>query len=122
MLKRGCLTGGVILATLLPAVAHADCRVLRFNMFPGTESSSTMYAPSGRNCGVIVHASGSSRFDSISIVAQPKHGTLVARTGVGVTYRSQPGYKGEDSFAYAVTGQFKGGSGTARNRINVIVQ
>jgi hypothetical protein len=118
----GSLIGGVLLAAWQAAPAYADCRVLRSRMFPGVESQSVMYASPGRSCGVVVHAGGRSRFDSISVVAPPQHGTLVSRIGVGVTYRSQPAFKGEDSFTYAVTGRFTGGSGTATTRIKVIVQ
>jgi hypothetical protein len=46
---------------------------------------------------------------------------LSARAGGGVTYRASPGYKGEDSFVFTVTGKMHTGSGTAMIKISVNV-
>ena len=52
---------------------------------------------------------------------RPKHGTLSARAGGGVAYKTPAGYKGEDSFVFTVTGQMHTGNGTATIRISVNV-
>jgi hypothetical protein len=101
--------------------ATAECSVTRFSFFPGTEVSSNMVVSSGKRCGVNLHAAGESRFDSVGISARPKHGTLSPLAGGGVIYQPAPGYKGEDSFAFTVTGRMHTGSGTARIKISVSV-
>jgi hypothetical protein len=105
----------------LASPAFAECNVQRFSFFPGGTTESNMTVTSGKNCGVVVHAGGQSRFDNVGIAAQPKHGTLSPRAGVGVTYRSAAGFKGEDSFVYTVTGKMRTGTGTATIKIRVSV-
>jgi hypothetical protein len=117
MLKSG-LAALVALAT---SPALAECSVPHGTMFPGVETSQTMRVTSGRNCGIILYAAGQSRFDAVGTAERPKHGTLSPRMGVGVTYRSAPGYRGEDSFVFTVTGRFSSGTGTARVRVHVSV-
>jgi hypothetical protein len=80
-----------------------------------------MTVTSGRNCGIILHAAGQSRFDAVAIVERPKHGTLSPRMGVGVTYRSAAGHRGDDSFVFSITGTMSSGTGTARVRVHVTV-
>lgn len=101
--------------------ALAECSVARFSFFRGQTSDTTMSVTSGTSCGVIVQAGARSRFDSVSITAAPRNGTLSNRAGVGVTYRSKPGYRGTDAFTFAVTGQLASGQGTATIRVNVTV-
>jgi hypothetical protein len=109
------LTGG------LASPAFAECSVPHFSFFPGAVVESSMTVTSGRNCGVLVFAAGQSRFDSVGISVRPKHGALSPRMGVGVTYRSAPGFKGEDSFVYTITGKMRTGSGTATVKIRISV-
>ncbi len=118
---RGLLIAGIVLSSAIASPAFAECSVPSFRFYPGVEVSPVMTVTSGRNCGVIVHAAGQSRFDAVGITEQPKHGTLSPRMGVGVTYRSSPGYRGEDSFVFTVTGKMSTGSGTARIRVHVTV-
>jgi hypothetical protein len=106
---------------LLANQASAECSVQRFSFFAGAEANSIMTVTSGKSCGVILHASGRSRFDNVGILGQPKHGTLSSRMGVGVTYRSSPGFKGDDAFVFTVTGQMRTGHGTATIKIRVSV-
>jgi len=118
---RGLLIGGIVLASVIASPAYAECSVPFSKFFPGSESGQTMTVTSGRNCGIILHAAGQSRFDAVDIVERPKHGTLSRRMGVGLTYRSAAGYRGDDSFVFSVTGQMSSGSGTARIRVRVTV-
>jgi len=101
--------------------ALSECTVARFQFFAGAESATQMVVTSGRNCGVIIRAAGMSRFDNVGIVARPTHGILSPRLGVGVTYKSAPGYKGEDSFVFTVTGKMRTGTGTATIKVRVSV-
>jgi Big-like domain-containing protein len=112
---------GLVLALGVPASAQAACYTSRFSFFPGMNTSAMMQAPSGKSCGAIVHAAGQSRFDSVRVTVPPANGTAVSRQGVGVTYRSKPGFKGQDSFTFTVTGRMRRGEGTATIRMNVTV-
>lgn len=116
-------TGLLALAALaaMTTAARAECSVTRFPFYPGAEVSSNMIVSSGKSCGINLNAAGESRFDSVGISTRPKHGTLSPRAGGGVTYRAAPGYKGEDSFVFTVTGRMHTGSGTATIRISVSV-
>jgi len=118
---RKLIVGGIALVAASAGSARAECNVMRFRFFPAVQSESTMTVTSGRNCGVILHAGGRSRFDAVGIVQRPQHGPLSPRSGVGVTYRSSPGYKGADSFTFTVKGSMSGGNGTATIRIGVSV-
>jgi hypothetical protein len=118
---RNLFFGCLVLASCSASPALAECSLPYFQFFPGVTVESTMTVTSGRNCGVLLYAAGQSRFDSVGIAIRPKHGTLSPRMGVGVTYRSVAGFKGEDSFVYTVTGKMHTGSGTATIKIRVVV-
>jgi len=120
-MRNQVLAAAVISAVVSPA--FADCNMIGGRLFPGAEVNSTMMVSSGKPCGVVLFAGGQSRFDSIGVTARPKHGSLLPRAGVGVTYLSSRGYKGVDEFAFTVTGQMPGGgrgTATVRIRVNVI--
>jgi hypothetical protein len=121
MSKIGMIAGAVgVVAASTPV--HAACRVLPFKFFPGTETHATMYVTAGQFCGVIIHAGGSSRFDSVRISATSKHGTVSPRAAGGATYRPLANFKGEDSFSFTVTGRMTSGTGTAAVTVAVLVQ
>ena len=119
-MKRSILAAAFTL--MMANAAIAECSVARFGFFRGQTSDTTMTVSSGASCGVIVHAGARSRFDSVSITSAPRNGTLSPRAGVGVTYRSKPGYRGADTFTFAVTGQLASGHGTATIRVDVTVR
>ncbi len=81
-----------------------------------------MYVTAGRKCGVIIHAGGSSRFDSVRISVPPKHGTVSPQAAGGATYQSVANFKGEDSFSFTVTGRLTSGNGTATVTVAILVQ
>jgi hypothetical protein len=118
---RAIVLGFLTLVAFGAAPALAECSVTRFSFYPGAQVSSSMIVSSGKSCGINLHAAGESRFDNVGISARPKHGTLSARVGGGVTYKAPAGYKGEDSFVFTVTGQMHTGNGTATIRISVNV-
>lgn len=116
-----CLTTTVFLVAAA-GTAAAECHVDRFRFAPGQTTETTMTVSSGQSCGVIVHAGRNSRFDSVAFAAQPRNGSLVPRSGVGVTYRSRPAYRGPDTFSFTITGRMTSGSGTATIRVSVNVR
>src|SRR5690242_639590 len=118
---RKLIVGGIALGGASAGSGGAECNGVGFRVFPAVQGEATVTVTRGRNCGVILHAGGRSRFDAVGIVQRPQHGTLSPRSGVGVTYRSSPGYKGADSFTFTVKGSMSGGDGTATIRIGVSV-
>jgi hypothetical protein len=112
----------LVLSLLTVGTARAECLVGRFQFFPGVTTDAAMSVTSGRACGIIIRASARSNLREIRTVTAPRHGTLTSRSGVGVTYRSRSGYKGQDFFAHAVTGDMYSGSGTATIRVAVTVK
>jgi hypothetical protein len=119
----------MIIGTAVSAVAilataggsDAACGVGQFSFFANQTTDVRMVADSGKSCGIIVRAGSHSRYDGVNVRVPPRHGTVSSRAGVGVTYRSRPGFKGEDTFVFSVTGQMWSGTGTATIRVAVTV-
>jgi hypothetical protein len=101
--------------------AQAACSVGRFGLFAGATTETTMVVSSGANCGINVRPGREGRFDSTRIVTPAKNGTVSRHAVGGFTYRSKPGFKGQDSFAFAVTGKIRSVEGTATVRVSVTV-
>ena len=106
--------------TFFAGPAHAECYVGSFRFYAGTDASTIMRVTSGKNCRVIVFASALSRFDNIAITERPKHGTLSPHMGVGVSYKSAAGFKGDDDFLFTVVGEMVHGN-AARIKVHVTV-
>jgi len=107
------------LATMAPA--YAGCSTSRFRWLFGSTTSTNMSAGSGQRCGFSLSAGGSTVINGLRIVERPKHGTAFAgSTGVG--YQSRPGYRGADTFEFAVIGHGRSGSDPATIRVDVTVQ
>jgi hypothetical protein len=114
------LTGAIALM-LMAHPASARCYVGGFRFFAGSDTDANMLTSSGKNCWFVIHASGRSQFDKSEIPVRPKHGTASLRQGVGVDYKANAGYKGDDDFVFAVTGVMRTGTGTARIKVHVTV-
>jgi hypothetical protein len=115
-------TMAVGLLLLWPVSAEAACRG-RFSFNLGQASVGTITTPSGASCTVRVdRTAGTTVMKSIRMASPPKNGTASAGS-IGVTYRSRPGYKGSDSFAFTNFGDGKAGTNlTATIQMNVTVQ
>jgi len=116
--------GRLALAVLLLASAGigeaAACNFVNFRFFFGTDSETDMTARSGESCSMPLITGGRASYSGIVISRQARFGTARADSS-GVTYRSMPGYKGPDSFAFRVSGTtpFRTGSTTVEMRIQV---
>ena len=110
----------ILSLTFSAAPAHARCYVGHFKFFAGADNGTVMQVSSGRDCRIIVFAGARSRFDNIEFTQRPSHGTLSSHMGVGVSYRSAAGFKGEDDFVFTVVGVMTHGS-AARIKVHVTV-
>jgi hypothetical protein len=120
MLKIG--FAAAALTMLAAQNAHADCRIENFRFFPGQETLATLHAPSGKSCAIRLSANARNKFEDVAVTTPPRNGTTVSRGGLGVTYRSRPGFKGADAFTVAIKMTLHdGGSGTATLRVTVNV-
>ena len=110
----GCLLAAVT------SQADAACSITRFQFRFGQTFPAQAELGSGQYCGFALHAGRGTVFQAIRIVERPKHGTATTRlTGVG--YRARAGYKGADSFAFAVIGHSPDSDQPARVEVSVTV-
>ena len=106
--------------TLGCASAHAECAFVRF-LF-GSDAATSMQVGSGQPCHIGVRAGARSVFESVRVSSQASNGTVSPSGQSGVVYRSKPGFRGADSFAFTVTGRGPSSSGPATIRVSVTVQ
>ena len=91
----------LLLLASSPALARS-CLVPSIRTLDNQTVSGTMYAASGKKCAITVsHSRGP--IHSAHVVATPRNGS-VSIAGDRVTYRSRPGYVGDDRFVYARQG------------------
>jgi hypothetical protein len=104
------------------APAPAQCAVQPWGIpYLGSNTSTSMSVGSGQPCQVYVNAGGTNVISSVAVTVPPGNGTVSASDDV-VTYRSRPGFTGQDSFTFSVSGSGPGGSGTSSVQVNVSVQ
>ncbi len=69
----------------------------------------------------ISRVSNTSEIHSVRIAFAPRNGTASAG-GRGIVYRPRVGFKGDDSFVFAVTGRKAGNPARATMRVNITVR
>jgi hypothetical protein len=105
----------------IPHVASASCNTHRVPWAFDQTISSTWHTTSGSVCLTVNNHPDN--IDAVEIDSKPNHGTAGKSGRFGVAYRPNPGFKGSDSFSYAVTsnGNYRRGSGlVAHVMVNVI--
>ena len=115
-----------IVASLLTgcglASAQAQCAVQPWSIpYLGSNTSTTMAAASGQPCQIYPSVGGSGVMTGIAISAPASNGTASASSDV-IVYQSRPGFTGQDSFTFTITGNGPGGSGTSAVQVGVTVQ
>jgi len=103
---------------------QAECHVDHFKFFHGSEVPATMHVTSGAPCSIKFTNDRQSSIDSIAITGQPKHGSASWNGSNGypaVSYRSSPGYKGQDDFSFDISGTSQRSSSPASVRVSVDV-
>jgi hypothetical protein len=97
------------------------CQARPIALAPGSVVEASVSVAASRPCTMTV-AVGSAAIRSVSIEADPAHGTLVPRGRTGVTYVPNPGYTGVDAFAFALEGEPFQGGGTSLVRVIATVK
>jgi hypothetical protein len=84
-----------------------------------------MRVSSGASCVIKFTLGGKSTIDSIAVTEQAKHGAAAWNGGSGypeVTYKSSPGYKGQDGFIFSISGASARSDSPAIVRVSVAVE
>jgi hypothetical protein len=84
-----------------------------------------MHASSGAPCSMNFVNGGKSNIDSIAITKQPAHGAASwngSTASARVSYKSSPGYKGQDEFSFDILGASTRSTSPASVRVSVDVK
>ena len=103
--------------------AYADCAVEPWSIpYLGSNTSTTMLAGSGQVCQIDPSVGGTNVITSITISVPARNGSASVGAGDVVSYQSQPGFTGQDSFTFTLSGSGPGGSGSSAVQVSVTVQ
>jgi hypothetical protein len=86
------------------AALGAECQVNRNAVQLGMRMNVQMLATSGQDCRVRLPPEGGNLLDVNRITTHPHHGGVRVEGFSGAAYRSNPGYKGLDRFAFEFCG------------------
>jgi hypothetical protein len=103
----------------------AECHVDHFNYYHGSEVPATMHTSSGAPCSMNFVNGGKSNIDSIAITKQASQGAASWNGSTAyprVSYRSSPGYKGQDEFSFDISGASTRSTSPASVRVSVDVK
>ena len=117
------LSGFAALAGAGPA-SSAECVIYRHSVAFGAEQEVQMMVSSGKDCRVQFPLRTQTVIDVNEITAHPHYGGVRVHGTSGAYYRSNPGYRGPDQFAFAFCGQDTGKNAgkTACARVRVRVE
>jgi hypothetical protein len=101
--------------------AQAACHTYRWQSKWGTEMNAYMETDGAACRTWASRMGGTSEVHSVNIASPASHGTASV-SGRTVTYRPRPGFKGEDSFVFALVGQKDGRAERATIRVSVAVR
>jgi len=119
MTKAMALTCLVLMA--FSAEASARCSVPRIATFENQTVDGHMTVSSGSPCSIKLKHSRGPTYGA-HIVQRASNGSVTVDGRNRIVYRSRAGYVGSDSFAYARTGESRGGNAVTRSvRIQVNV-
>lgn len=112
-----------VLAVALIAMWNmpARCQARPIALAPGSVIQASLNVTANRPCTMTVSV-GSTAIRSVSIETDPSHGMLVRRGRTGVIYVPDPGYTGEDTFAFALEAEPFQGGGTSLVRVIATVK
>src|SRR6266852_262449 len=103
-----CAFAFALLFWALPGSAEARCHVAAWRAIWGVETNGYMDT-NGSLCRTSVsRVWNTSAVRSVSIASAPQNGTASA-SGRAVSYQARPGFKGADSFVFAILGEKAGG-------------
>ena len=108
--------------SMLAEADAASCRVLPFRLFIAADALTSINVESGKDCLISIPSDGSFMLESNRITAAPEHGGAKPNGVAGAFYRSNPGYRGKDAFAFTLCGSENGKPGCATVRVRVYVR
>jgi hypothetical protein len=114
-----------VLLLLATTPCKADCHVDFFKYYHGSESPAMMHVTSGAPCSMKFSNGGTSNIESIAITKQAAHGAASWNGSTAypaVSYRSSPGYKGQDEFSIDISGASVRSTSPASVRVSVDVK
>jgi hypothetical protein len=111
-----------LLVALAPCAQAADCVVVRHEVVFNADSDVRLIAEIGKDCRVVFPLQAKARVDKSEITAHPLHGGARLHGESGAYYRSNPGYKGPDHFAFSFCGEGGGRTGCADIQVKVEVR
>jgi hypothetical protein len=88
----------------------------------GAHSSTSMLVSSGEPCNLAASTGGTNIIESVAISSPARSGTASVDGSNTVWYQSQPGFAGDDTFAFVVTGSGRGGTGSSTVQVSVTVR
>jgi hypothetical protein len=92
-------------------IAPPSCQVNQFKIRIDETNTANWTVINGGVCVVHFNLAETSHYNSLTISPKPAHGIAEAHGVTAVTYRSEQGFKGEDTFAFSIEGYFKGKNG-----------
>jgi len=101
--------------------AEAACTITPWRFIWDTQTDASMSSDGGPCRSSIIQVFRTGEVHSVKIAAGPRHGAASA-SGRTVNYRPRAGFKGEDSFVFAINGRRNGNPVQARVRVNVTVR
>jgi hypothetical protein len=101
--------------------AARDCHLKPIALVLGLDTQITATVPSGVSCSVRT-LTGDATIADLTIDSPPRYGELAPRDRTGVFYRSDPKFKGEDSFIFALRGGSSSAHAKSVVRVHVTVK
>jgi hypothetical protein len=113
-----------LLLLLVATPCKADCHTDPFKFYHGSETSAMMHVSSGAPCSM-KFSTHNSNIDSIAITKQAGHGAASWNGSTAypeVSYKSSPGYKGQDEFSIDISGASQRSTSPATLHVSVDVK
>ena len=101
--------------------AEAGCYTATWRFKWGTEMNAYMETDGAMCRTSVSRVWNTSEVHSVNIASPPRNGNASA-AGRGVSYRPRPGFKGEDSFVFAIVGRKAGSAERGTIRVYVTVR
>ena len=101
--------------------AEAECWVPRWRFLWDVQTDAQMISDGSACRMVATRVFRTSEVHSIAVASPPKHGSASA-SGLTVNYRPSSGFKGEDSFVFALSGRRNGIATHTTVRVAVTVK
>jgi hypothetical protein len=119
--KMRTLFAVAVLLGALVGQAQAGCWVPDWRFVWDVETSAYMITDGGRCRTAFRRAFRTSEVHSMSLASAPRNG-VASVSGHSVIYNPHPGFKGEDSFVFAINGRRNGNPVRATVKVNVSVR